>query len=62
LYKCDDVYAPQFDSGIYRASTEINRKTASLQDIISEYGLGNDLIISEKDRVLGEFHKEYKYF
>ncbi len=62
LYKCDDIYAPSFDSGIHRASTAINRQTPSLQYIISEYGLENELIISEKDKVLGEFDKKKVYF
>jgi dTDP-4-dehydrorhamnose 3,5-epimerase-like enzyme len=62
LYKCDDIYAPQFDSGIHRASDQINRQTASLQDIINEYELQDGLIISEKDIVLGAFDKEKVYF
>lgn len=62
LYKCDDIYTPAFDSGIHRASTAINRQTPSLKDIISQYGLGDYLIISEKDKVLGEFNQDIKYF
>lgn len=62
LYKCDDIYAPQFDSGIHRASTEIKRKTPSLKDIITESGLEDGLIISEKDKVLEAFQKSNIYF
>lgn len=48
LYKCDDLYAPQFDSGLYYADLElwIDRVT-----IMNDYNI-TELIVSDKDKSL----------
>lgn len=53
LYKCDDVYAPHFDSGIHYASIGADR-----ENIKKTYWL-TDFIISPKDQGLQTF-EEYK--
>lgn len=51
LYKCDDVYAPDFDSGIHYADPDIGIDRSS---IMTTYGI-TDLIISPKDQQLQSF-------
>jgi dTDP-4-dehydrorhamnose 3,5-epimerase len=62
-YKCDDIYAPHFDSGIIRDSEHIERVSKDLINILGEYNITyNQLIVSDKDWKLKEFDPNKNYF
>ena len=57
-YKCTDLYAPEYDSGILW-----NDETINIDWKFEEFGINPDeLTISEKDKVQQKFDKTKNYF
>ena len=57
-YKCTDLYAPEYDSGILW-----NDETINIDWKFEEFGINSDeLTISEKDKIQQKFDKTKNYF
>ena len=57
-YKCTDFYYPEYEDGIIW-----NDKLIDVKWPFSDYGINEtEIIISKKDRILGNFDIEKKYF
>lgn len=58
MYKCTDLYAPKYDSGILWSD-----KTIGIDWKFEEFGIDpSELTISEKDKVQKKFEKNKVYF
>ncbi|MDO4639549.1 MAG: dTDP-4-dehydrorhamnose 3,5-epimerase [Leptotrichia hongkongensis] len=58
VYKCTDLYAPEYDSGLLWSD-----KTLNIDWKFEEFGINpNELTISEKDKVQQKFDKNKNYF